>query len=71
MLFALSRETLARYDETTRLSRARFEAGDISEAEFKKVELEGMRYQNAEIEAQMELDLALEQFRELPEIKLS
>ncbi len=56
--YSLAKETRARYDETVRLSRARFAAGDISEAELKKVELEGLRYQNGEIDAEMELDLA-------------
>jgi cobalt-zinc-cadmium efflux system outer membrane protein len=55
---ALSRETRERYDETVRLSRSRYSAGDISEAELKKVELEGLRYQNAEVGAGLELDLA-------------
>lgn len=54
----LSRETRVRYDETVRISRARFSGGDISEAELKKVELEGLRYQNAEVDAEMQLDLA-------------
>ncbi len=54
----LARETRSRYDETVRLSRARFKAGDISEAELKKIELESLKYQNGEIDAQMELDLA-------------
>src|SRR5581483_7084111 len=53
----LARETRSRYDETVRLSRSRFAAGDISEAELKKVELEGMRYHNVELDAEMELDL--------------
>jgi cobalt-zinc-cadmium efflux system outer membrane protein len=54
----LSIETRARYDETVRLSRARFKAGDISDSELKKVELEGMRYENGVIEADLQLDLA-------------
>jgi cobalt-zinc-cadmium efflux system outer membrane protein len=54
----LSHETRARYDETVHLSRSRFAAGDISDAELKKVELEGLRYQNAEVDAVMELDLS-------------
>lgn len=53
-----SRDTRVRYDETVRLSRARFASGDISETEFKKIELEGMRYRAAEIDAELELDLA-------------
>jgi len=54
----LNRETRERYDETVRLSRSRYSAGDISEAELKKVELEGLRYQNIETAAALELDLA-------------
>jgi cobalt-zinc-cadmium efflux system outer membrane protein len=54
----LARDTRARYDETIRLSRARFSAGDISEAELRKIELEGLRYQNDVIDGEMELDLA-------------
>ncbi|HTQ41134.1 MAG TPA: TolC family protein [Polyangiaceae bacterium] len=46
------------YDETSRLARARVRAGEISEAEGAKIELEGLKYQNAVIDAQMELDLA-------------
>src|SRR5262249_36097722 len=34
-----------RYAETVRLSRARYSAGEISEAEFRKIELEGLKYQ--------------------------
>ncbi len=52
---ALSNETQGRYQETVRLSRARFAAGDISEAELKKVELEGMRYLNQVTDAEMQL----------------
>ena len=47
-----------RYAETVRLSQARFKAGDISEAELRKIELEGLRYQNAVIDAEMQLDVA-------------
>ncbi|HSZ81586.1 MAG TPA: TolC family protein [Polyangia bacterium] len=54
----LSREMAARYAETVRLSQARFRAGDISEAELRKVELEGTRYQNEVIDADMEWDVA-------------
>jgi cobalt-zinc-cadmium efflux system outer membrane protein len=54
----LARETRSRYDETIRLSRARYAAGDISEAELRKIELEGARYQNDVIDAEMELELA-------------
>ncbi len=48
----------SRYDETIRVSGARFRAGEISEAEFRKIELEGFRYQNAVIDADTELDVS-------------
>jgi cobalt-zinc-cadmium efflux system outer membrane protein len=54
----LAVETAERYAETVRLSQSRFRAGDISEAELRKVELEGLRYKNAVIDADLELDLA-------------
>lgn len=53
----LAKKTRARYDETVRISRARFMGGDISEADYRKVELEGLRYQSNEIDATMQLDL--------------
>ena len=56
-----ARRSRDRYDETVRLSRARFRAGDISEAELRKIELEGLRYQNDVIDAETELDLARQQ----------
>lgn len=54
----LAREVAGRYGETVRISQARFRAGDISEAELRKIELEALRYENAVIDADMELDLA-------------
>jgi outer membrane protein, heavy metal efflux system len=48
----------ARYDETVKLSRARVSAGETSEFEGQKIELEGMKYGNLVIDAQMQLDLA-------------
>ncbi len=54
----LAIETAERYAETVRLSQSRYRAGDISEAELRKVELEGLRYKNAVIDADLELDLA-------------
>jgi cobalt-zinc-cadmium efflux system outer membrane protein len=48
----------ARYDDTIRISGARFRAGEISEADFRKIELEGMKYQNAVVDADTELDLS-------------
>jgi len=53
-----SREVLDRYGDTVRLSRARFKAGEISEAELRKIELEGLRYQNAVIDDELDFDLA-------------
>jgi len=54
----LAHDIAARYEETVRLSQARFRAGDISEAELHKVELEGLRYTTGVIDADQELDLA-------------
>jgi outer membrane protein, heavy metal efflux system len=54
----LAHEFAARYAETIRISQVRFRAGDISEAELRKIELEGLKYQNDVIEADMELDVA-------------
>ena len=47
-----------RYAQTIKVSQARFKAGDISEADLRKIELEGLRYQNAVIDAEMQLDVA-------------
>ncbi|HKQ70442.1 MAG TPA: TolC family protein, partial [Polyangiaceae bacterium] len=54
----LSHEMRDRYDQTIRLSRARFSAGEISEAESRKVLLEGLKYQIHEVEAEAEYDVA-------------
>ncbi len=54
----LSHETADRYAETIRISRSRQAAGDISAAELNKIELEGLGYQNAVIDADTEYDLA-------------
>lgn len=54
----LSRETRDGYAETVRLSRARFSAGEISDAELTKTELEGLKYENALIDAEQEYDIA-------------
>ena len=62
---ALRRTMKARYDETIRLSRARVSAGDISPFEGQKIELEGLKYQNALIDADLELDLARERLAAL------
>jgi cobalt-zinc-cadmium efflux system outer membrane protein len=54
----LSRETRDRYADTVRLSRSRFSAGEISNAELSKIELEGLKYENAVIDAEQEYDVA-------------
>jgi len=54
----LNRTTKARYDDVVRISKARATAGEISDFEFRKIELEGLKYQNALIDATAELDLA-------------
>ena len=54
----LARETAERYAETIRLSQVRQKAGEISEAEVNKIELEGVRYQTAAIQASLVLALA-------------
>jgi cobalt-zinc-cadmium efflux system outer membrane protein len=54
----MARDIADRYGDTVRVSRGRFGAGDISEAELRRVELEGMRYTNAVIDADLQLDLS-------------
>jgi cobalt-zinc-cadmium efflux system outer membrane protein len=54
----LSRDVRGRYDETIRLSRARFSAGEISEAELRKIELEALKYQTDVVNAETEYDIA-------------
>ncbi|HVX97530.1 MAG TPA: TolC family protein [Polyangia bacterium] len=54
----LAREVADRYAQTVRISQSRFRAGDISEADLRKIELEGTRYQNAVVDAETEWDLA-------------
>jgi cobalt-zinc-cadmium efflux system outer membrane protein len=63
--FELAQSIRARYDETVRLSTARFRAGDISENELRKIELESLKYRNAEIDADLELRLARNKFAAL------
>jgi cobalt-zinc-cadmium efflux system outer membrane protein len=71
----LARDVADRYSQTVKLSQSRFRAGDISEADLRKIELEGLRYQNDVIDAETQLDvargrlaglLALSSARELP-----
>jgi cobalt-zinc-cadmium efflux system outer membrane protein len=54
----LARDVRGRHEETVRLSRARQKAGEISESELHKVELEGLRYVTAVIDADTELETA-------------
>jgi cobalt-zinc-cadmium efflux system outer membrane protein len=54
----LAREVADRYAQTVRISQSRFRAGDISEADLRKIELEGTRYQNAVVDAETEWELA-------------
>lgn len=53
----LAHEVADRYADTVRLSRVRYKAGDISETELRKVELEGLKYQNDVIDSDTALDL--------------
>ena len=61
----LSREIRDRYAETVRLSRSRFGAGEISQAELSKIELEGLKYENAVVDAEQEYDLARQKLASL------
>jgi cobalt-zinc-cadmium efflux system outer membrane protein len=61
----LARDIADRYGDTVRLSRGRFRAGDISEAEVRRIELEGLRYTNAVIDADLQLDIAREKLARL------
>jgi len=54
----LAHDVADRYAQTIKISQARFKAGDISEADLRKIELEGLRYQNAVIDADTQLDVA-------------
>jgi cobalt-zinc-cadmium efflux system outer membrane protein len=54
----LAREVADRYAQTVRISQSRFRAGDISEADLRKIELEGTRYQNAVVDAETEWELS-------------
>jgi cobalt-zinc-cadmium efflux system outer membrane protein len=47
-----------RYDDTVKLALAKAAVGEISEIEGQKIELEGMKFKNALIDAETELDLA-------------
>lgn len=49
-----------RYGETVRISRARFKADDISAAELDKIELEGLKFENAVADARQDEAVALQ-----------
>lgn len=53
----LAHEVAARYAETVRISQARFRAGDMSEAELRKIELEGLKYGNQVVDAELQAEL--------------
>jgi cobalt-zinc-cadmium efflux system outer membrane protein len=57
---ALAEQARARYDETVRLSAAKYKVGETAKTDFKKIELERLRYVQAEHEAQLALELARE-----------
>ncbi len=54
----LARETRDRYGETIRLSKVRRDAGEISDTDFKKIELEGMKLQAAATDEAVQLEEA-------------
>jgi len=56
--FDFANEVRERYGETLRLSRSRRQAGEISESELRKIELEGLKYQSAVVDATLERDLS-------------
>lgn len=62
---ALAAEMNNRYQDTVRLSRARFKVGEISETELKKIELEGLKYASDELTAAREVESARQKLAEL------
>jgi cobalt-zinc-cadmium efflux system outer membrane protein len=62
---ALAVEARTRYDDTLRLSAAQLKAGAIAPAVFKKIELEQLRYVQAEHDAELNLEVAREKLGEL------
>jgi cobalt-zinc-cadmium efflux system outer membrane protein len=53
----LAKESRERYDETLRLTSAKLKVGDISDVDFKKIELEALRYKSAELQAALNSEL--------------
>lgn len=54
----MAKEVAGRYADTVRLSQSRFRAGDIAESELRKIELEQLRYENAVLDAALQVDIA-------------
>ena len=54
----MAKEVAARYADTVRLSQSRFRAGDIAESELRKIELEQLRYENAVLDSELQVDVA-------------
>ena len=54
----LARQSRVRYDQTVVLTQKRYQAGDISETELRKIELEQLKYVNSAISAGAELAVA-------------
>ncbi len=51
----LASQSRVRYEQTVALTQKRFKAGDISESELRKIELEQLKYVNLDIAARAEL----------------
>jgi len=54
----MAKEVAARYADTVRLSQSRFRAGDIAESELRKIELEQLRYENAVLDSELQVEIA-------------
>lgn len=54
----LAIEAREHYDDTVRLSASRLKVGDISETDYKKIELELLRYKNDELQSALAAELA-------------
>jgi len=54
----MAKEVAARYADTVRLSQSRFRAGDIAESELRKIELEQLRYENAVLDSELQVEVA-------------
>jgi cobalt-zinc-cadmium efflux system outer membrane protein len=61
----LAEEARTRYDDTLRLTNAQYKVGSISKNNFKKIELEQLRYLQSQHEAELALDVAREKLGEL------